>query len=374
MSTAMRRNLGAALGVCLGLAACGGGESAPDAGAEPDLSVEAAGPFPVGTTRGVVEDTARGRTLPVQRWYPAVEGARAEAEAGFAVEMFEDEPRRASYADLLAAAPAGCPSTQAHAAVDAAPAAGTFPIVLFSHCHECVRFSSFSVAERLASHGFIVIAVEHVDNALWNYLDDTGVPLDADFLPVRAEDVRAALDAYLAGAPAEADAERIGVMGHSFGSVTAGKVAQDDDRIDAALGIAAPMENPLIPGVTLSDLDVPLAFLVAAEDNSITELGNTFIRDNFAQAPVPAWKGELPDAGHWSFSDMVAIAEPFTPGCGDDTRQTNGDPFTYLPATEGRAVAAAWATAFFKATLTDDDGAAAYLEAGRLGLTAEHHD
>ena len=37
-----------------------------------------------------------------------------------------------------------------------------------------------------------------------------------------------------------------------------------------------------------SALDVPLGFLVAVEDNSITELGNTFLRDNFAMAAGPA--------------------------------------------------------------------------------------
>jgi dienelactone hydrolase len=351
--------------LAVGVAACG--DPAPPA---PDVSVEVAGPYPVGTTRFVVEDTARGRTLPAQRWYPATEDARPEAEAGFAVEAFEDEPNLTAYADLLAAAPAGCPSTQAHAAVDATAADGAFPLVLFSHCHECVRFSSFTVAERLASHGFVVIAVEHVDNALWDYLDDTGVPLDADFLPTRTADVRAALDAYLDGGAAP---PAIGVMGHSFGSVTAGAVAQEDERVDAALGIAAPMDNPLIAGVSIEELAVPLGFLVAMEDNSITELGNTFIRDNFAMAGVPAWKAEVADAGHWSFSDMVAIAEPFVPGCGDAERQTNGDPFTYLPAADGRAVAAAWATAFFKATLLDDAGAEAYLTADR-GVTSEHHD
>lgn len=346
------------LAVLLLLAACGGSDPSPD------LGVESAGDFAVGSRRFTVEDTARTRSLVVQAWYPT-----DAAAADVAVEELEDEPNRTAYADLLAAAPAGCPTQTAHVAVDAAPAAGPFPLVMFSHCHDCVRWSSFTIAERLASHGFVVVAVEHTDNALWDYLDMTDVPLDADFLPVREGDVRFVIDEVLAG-DLPVDPETIGMFGHSFGSVTAGLVAQDDDRIDAVFGIAAPMENPLLEGVTIADVDLPIGFLVAQEDNSITEFGNTLIRDNYDQAPGPAWKIEVPDAGHWSFSDLVGVAEPFPAGCGDGVRQTNGDAFTYLDPETGRGIGASYVTAFFKATLLDDAGAEAYLTSQRSGVEA----
>lgn len=330
------------------LAACGSDPA-------PDLSVEAAGPYPVGTQHTVHTDD--GRELHVQVWYPAAAG-----DGGFDVVDFEpDEPRRTVFADLHAAAPAGCPAGRARAAIDAEWAAGEFPLIVFSHCHECTRFSSFTIAERLASHGFVVAAVDHADNTLWDYAAGTGVPLDADFLPVRAADIAYVMELF--------DQRPVGVFGHSFGSVTAGLVAQDDDRIEAAFGIAAPMENPLLQGVSIDQIDVPLGFLVAVEDNSITELGNTFIRDNYAFAPGPAWKIEVADAGHWSFSDLVGI-EPFPAGCGDGIRQTNGDEFTYLAPETGREVAAAYVTAFFRATLGDDAGAEAYLTSQRLGVAA----
>jgi len=340
------------------LAACGADAPAPD------LTVEAAGAFAVGSERFTVEDAARSRSLVVQAWYPTDATA-----ADVAVEDLEDEPNRTAYADLLDAAPAGCPTRTARVALDAAPADGPFPLVMFSHCHDCTRWSSFTIAERLASHGFVVVAVEHTDNALWDYLDGTNVALDADFLPVRAADVRFVLDEVLAG-DLPVDPEQVGVFGHSFGSVTAGLVAQDDDRIDAVMGLAAPMENPLLEGVTITSIPQPIAFLIAVEDNSITEFGNTLIRDNYDQAPGPAWKLEVPDAGHWSFSDLVGAAEPFPAGCGDGVRQTDGEDFTYLDPADGRALAASYVTAFFRATLTDDAGAEAYLTSGRSGVDA----
>ena len=42
------------------------------------------------------------------------------------------------------------------------PRTASFPLVVFSHHYEGVRFALFSVAERLASLGFVVAAPDHV--------------------------------------------------------------------------------------------------------------------------------------------------------------------------------------------------------------------
>jgi len=340
-------------------------------GAELDRAVEQPGRFGAATTRFTLEDTGRARSLTVQAWYPT-----DAAVATIALETLEAEPIRAQYAGLLATAPA-CPSRTADVAVDAPAAAGSFPVVLFSHCHNCTRLSNASTAARLASHGFVVLAVDHQDNTLWDHLAGNDAPLDAVFLEVRAGDVRFVLDQLAAGATpvsASADLARVGMFGHSFGAVTTGRVAQLDDRIDAAAALCAPMENPLIQGVSLAELDLPLLFVVAVEDNSITELGNLMIRNNFRDAPGAAWKLEVADAGHWSVSDLVGLVDIFAPGCGDGVRQTDGAPFTYLDPIAGRALTAAYVTAFFRAQLLDDAGARAYLEHAAPGVTAEHHD
>jgi dienelactone hydrolase len=341
-----------------------------------DTSFEAAGPWPVGHLTVLATDDARGRDLAIEVWYPADESARADAEVGEPAEAYGiDEAQVTAYAGLLEAAPAGCPNTRTHAARDAAPATpeagAAWPVVAFSHCHDCVRFSSFSIAERLASHGFVVVAPEHTDNTLFDYLDDTDVELSSEFLLVRAADVSFALDEVLAGTGLPAalagaiDGDRVGVFGHSFGAVTAGKVLQDDPRISAGLAIAAPMENPLITGVDLQTIFQPVMFIVAEEDNSITELGNDFIRDNFDVAPGEAWKLEVADAGHWSFSDLVGMSDLFPAGCGDGVRQTDGNDFTYLEPATGRAIGAAYVTAFFATILRGELGASNYLVTGR---------
>ncbi len=316
----------------------------------PDLSVEEHGPYSVGTARF----TSEGRTL--QSFYPT---DTAEAEVAF--ESLEDEPHRTDYAGLLATADPACPTRRLFAAIDAPPAAGSFPLVVVSHCYTCTRLNLATASARLASHGFVVLSVDHDGATLWNLLATNQTGLTSEALDARISDMQVVLAADHASL-ASADRTRIGSLGHSFGAVTAGKLAQIDDRIAATFALAAPIDSPLFPGVGLAP--IPMAFLVAREDNSISEFGNNFIRDNFDDAAKAAWKLEVADAGHWSVSDLVGLVDNFDAGCGMDTRQTDGEPFTYLGPTTGRAITAAYVTAFFRATLDDDDGARSYLARG----------
>lgn len=339
---------------------------------EPDYGQP--GPHPVGHTRIVIDDASGTRALPVEIWYPADPAEAAAAEAGVPLEEFEPRgPERELLAGLVVDAPAGCTRAQTRSAAEAVPAAAAapFPLVVFSHCHECVRFSSFSIAERLASHGFAVAAVDHVGNTLYDAQAGTGVPLSSEFLAVRATDVARVLDVLLdPGAPelspelvGRFDPARVGAMGHSFGAVTTGRVLQDDDRVRAGVVIAAPVQNPLLPGVALAEIAEPMLMMLAQEDNSILEVGNNLLRSNFEQANPPVWLVEFADAGHWSFSDVCGLVPAFDPGCGDGLRQTEPlTPFTYLDNELARDTAASYAARFFAAHLRDEAAADAELD------------
>jgi len=128
--------------------------------------------------------------------------------------------------------------------------------------------------------------------------------------------------------------------------------------------------------VHIAELHVPLVFVLAREDNSIGELGNKLLRNNVAAAVAPVWELDVTDAGHWSLSDVDGAADIFMAGCGAGTRQTDGSAFTYLDPTTGRALAAAYVTAFFRATLDGDAGARAYLDAARPAdlVTSTHRN
>ncbi|MFT6277071.1 MAG: hypothetical protein ACJAZ0_003183, partial [Halioglobus sp.] len=139
----------------------------------------------------------------------------------------------------------------------------------------------------------------------------------------------------------------------------AGKVLQDDDRFKAGLIIAAPVESPVLLGVTVEQITEPMLFMLAQEDNSIGLLGNAVMRQNYDVAPSPAWKIEMADAGHWSFSDIARIVPAFDAGCGDGERQSvPGEPFTYIDNVLAREITAAYGVRFFAAQLLGDEEAA----------------
>ncbi len=351
-------------------------EPSPEASPEPEpedfpvIDYGQRGPYAVGRAHFVLVDEARGRSLPVQVWYPAAAGS-AEVESPIEA-LLVDEEQRTTYAGLLAEAPQGCPTRQIVDAADApiSEDEARWPLVAFSHCLQCVRFSSVSVAAHLASHGIAVAAPDHVTDTLYDKLDGADGQLSDRFLQVRAGDIQAVLDAMLEGDPAlppqldgRMDPDRVGVFGHSFGAVTTGRVLQLDPRPRAGLALAAPMENPIFPSVKLAEIDKPILLMVAREDNSITEVGNSIMRSNFEKAAPPAWKIEVEDAGHWSFSDICALIDSFDPGCGEGVRQTvRGEAFVYLPVDEGIQIARRATAAFFDGHLRGNPHALDALE------------
>lgn len=351
------------------------GTTADASTGEPAIDYTEPGPHPVGNTRFIL---ANGdRDLLVELWYPADAAAADAAAKGHPIAEFVPAgPDRDTLDGLLAAlSPAGLIGTrlQTASAQDAAPAPGApFPTVAFSHCFNCVRFSTFSVAERLASHGFIVAAPDHTGGTLFDEVKGMSAPLGEDFLAVRAADISAVLDAVLDPRSAVvpeplrglADPTRVGMYGHSYGAATAGRVAQDDPRVLATMPIAAPVENPFFPNTHVADIHVPMLSVLAEEDNSIGSLGNNLIESNFAAENPPARLVRVTDAGHWGFTDICGLTMGFSAGCGEGERQTApGEQFTYLDVAIARGIASAYALAFFDLHLRGNQAAAAYLDA-----------
>jgi len=335
----------------------------------PALEYDKPGLHPVGNDHFVL--TTGERELLVEVWYPADASAAAASAKGQPIADFvPDGPDRETMDALLAQlSPAGTigTRTQTASALAAPPAAGPWPLLLFSHCHNCLRFSSFSLAEHLASHGFVVAAPDHTGNTLF----DSDALLGDEFLLTRVDDLTAVLDALLTGDPSLpasikdqelVDPTKVGAFGHSYGAATVGRLIQLDPRILAAMPIAAPVENPIFPGTKIAEITRPLLLVRADEDNSILQIGNNLINLNFMNANPPVWLLKVRDAGHWNFSDICGLTEDFNAGCGEGIRQTVADePFTYLDIDVARRLASAYALAFFDLHLRGNTDAADYL-------------
>ncbi len=320
---------------------------------------ESRGPYGVGLQTSTV--MAGTREVEVTVWYPSDSNTGSTALVDLVPEAQRDVLQ-----GLIDDAPAECVRASAEGTLDAGLAEGTFPVVMVSHCYSCLGLSSGFIAERLASHGVIVIGLTHTGGSLFDAVAGNPGPLDGEFLQTRSEDVINTLEVLSeSGEMAAAmDTSRLGMFGHSFGATTTGLVLQNDDRFTAGVAIAAPIQNPLLPGVDTAQVAEPMLYLLMEEDNSILALGNNLLRSNAMGMPGGSWLVEIADAGHWSPSDLCGIVEDFMPGCGDDVRQTDGTAFTYLSADEGRNITAAYVTAFFALHLQDDAAAADYLSHG----------
>ena len=196
--------------------ACGAAPDDFDSAAEDIPYVSPAGPGAraVGSLEDALVSTD-GLELPVQAWFPVAGDPPAE-----------DDPDADWYIyDGLAKG----------VALDAPPdCAERHPVVVFSHGSGGIRWQSIFLTERLASHGYVVVAPDHVGNTMFDMVggDFTEEQMMEAVLR-RPVDVRDAFD-WLIEQSADPDSPLSGcvdpdagyaVMGHSFGGYTSLAVA-----------------------------------------------------------------------------------------------------------------------------------------------------
>jgi predicted dienelactone hydrolase len=328
------------------------------------------GPFAAGHQRITLSGGDEADDVVAEIWYPATPGTDSDEDLATYV---TDEGDLSSFESSLEAADDACTRKQVTSVTEGTPAELDFdsPVLVFSHCLGCTRFSSATIAEYLASFGFVVLSADHAGNTYF----DEDPKLSTAALEVRLAEVQVLLET-IATPPstlpepaksilAGADSDTLGIYGHSFGSVTAGNIAAGDNDIEAVAGLAAPFN--FIGSVTLSELTMPSLFVVLEEDNSISEIGNGLIRSNYEDIGGTSWIFEIPDAGHFSISSLCGIDDGFSACCGEAQRQTDPDEtFTYPPAQPIRDQVAQDVSAFFAAQLLGSASAESYLEA-RVG-------
>lgn len=197
----------------LALAACAGpkadsagGAPEADSGAGPqreesvrDGDPNTLGPYAVGVSTFAIDDLLAQGRVEVELWYPA-------AAPGAALTTY-------SALDVLEL-PAG-----AYRDVPPDPEAPAF-LVAFSHGLGGIRQQNYTMAERLASWGYVVVSADHPGTTTRDLLSNYGELKEA--LLRRPGTVIAAVDAVYAGAvPAVQPREGgYGFVGHSLGAVT----------------------------------------------------------------------------------------------------------------------------------------------------------
>ncbi len=234
----------------------------------------AAGRFPVGVRTIQAHDPMRGRLFPCEIWYPGR---------------------------------------------DDAPRPGARPLIVFSHFSGGHRRSSTFLCTHLATHGYVVAALDHsevVAKELAPRAGETATERSARIDAVmagRVPDVRFLLHHLLdqvdnGAAGIGLDAARIGLVGHSFGGWTVLATPEVEPRVRAVVALAPGGNEHPMPGILPLKLtfawgrDVPTLYLAAENDIPIPLAG---VYELFDRTTSPKRMFILRRADHQHFVDDV---------------------------------------------------------------------
>jgi predicted dienelactone hydrolase len=242
------------------------------------------GPYPVGTVPLHLVDRSRPdpvagpghyRELMASVWYPAREVGRYPLARWMPVAPLRELLTSAGFAADAAVAPL----TAGHEVAPVRRMGERLPVVVFSHSAHAHRSESTIVVQELASHGYVVVTVDHTYDAFVEFPDGRlTVPLyDPGLTPWDfARDIRFVLDRIddlaagcspdaehrplPAGLGAALDPHRIGMFGWSKGATATALVMAEDQRVRAGLSFDGPMQSQ--PPIT-AELDRPFMLMTA---------------------------------------------------------------------------------------------------------------
>ncbi|MGK5642298.1 alpha/beta hydrolase family protein [Streptomyces sp. URMC 126] len=335
------------------LLAVGAAAPARAAGGRPLVPVLPAptGPHRVGATVLYLVDRSRPdpltpavpvREVMVTVFYPAgpVRGLpRARHMTPGAVVLFREIDVRVH---RLPEAGVDWAATRGHAYVDAPALAGRRPVLLYSPGGGDPRTMGTGLAEDLASHGYVVAAVDHPGDAgevefpvgmpgrervrPTVLTGEPGPDLFSVLVETRIADLRFVLDRLAdpatgrslpPGLGAALDPGQVGVYGHSLGGTAVTEAMRRDRRIRAAANLEGYLDHPpgadgrpgeLFP-VAREGVDRPL--LLAGTDGFHNERFERSWPAVTARSGGRVVRRRLSRAGHWVFTDYAALAPRF---------------------------------------------------------------
>ncbi|MFI7542194.1 alpha/beta hydrolase family protein [Actinoplanes sp. NPDC049599] len=290
------------------------------------------GPERLGTVSLHLVDTGRTdpwvpshpvREIMVQIWYPA------RHTGGYPAAPWLSPGAVPHFAEALGFPAEMVRATTTHGRVGAPVARkqGGHPVVLYSPGLGGDRGTGTALVEELASHGSVVVTIDHTHDASevefpGGRVEVATIPPDLDeqviaqAVAVRAADTRFVLDQLAAlnagrnpdagsrrlpdGLRGALDLSRIGMVGHSLGGSTAAAVMHDDPRIKAGVNL----DGTLVGAGAVAGSDRP--FLLLSSDHGADPEDPSW--DAF-WANQRGWKRELSLRGstHASYNDSVVF-------------------------------------------------------------------
>ncbi|MFK8844828.1 alpha/beta hydrolase family protein [Streptomyces sp. Ac-502] len=320
------------------------------------------GPYAVGRSTLPLADhsrrdpwvpTATSRELMVGLYYPAHRGTGTSARYA-TVEESRHLIKAQGWENRVT--PEALSTTAVHSRTDARPASGTYPLLIVSPGFSAPRYSLTSLAEDLASRGYVVATVDHAYESTGTAFPGGRILTCAACEQVngtedgprratvgRGQDVSFVLDRLIGHQSAWRyshliDEQHIGMAGHSLGGASAGSAMARDSRIRAGVNMDGAFQDPVPAGGLGSR-----PFLMLGTDNEVHRPGGRDRTWDLAWSRLDGWKRWLTVAGadHFTFSDAPVIVDALTPPTTDvtDTTGTTASPAPQPPLSGQRSVA-----------------------------------
>jgi predicted dienelactone hydrolase len=309
------------------------------------------GPYQVGTTIYELTDTSRAelysgrdeaRRFQIQVWYPSEPGPTDERAAWM---NHADVFGRSISADILGLPPffldhLSLVKLPAYRDSRVAPTVEGYPVILFSHGWNGFNAQNSGQALQLASHGFVVLGVQHTHGAVVTVFDDgTTVQNNPAALPIGAPDEEYDIAARLladqwagdlgyaldfmeeqnddSSSPFHNTLEPslVGVYGHSTGGGAAIQFCGTDARCKAILG-QDPFMRPVSGEVLDGGVTQPSFFMFSqrwADDKE--SLNNRLFNPFYANSKEAVGAVSIEGTAHYDFSDLPLLS-PLTPQLG----------------------------------------------------------
>ncbi len=307
------------------------------------------GPYEIGTVSMYLVDEDRAETygpepggpreLMIQVWYPA--DPDPDAEPGpWTDDLDQIGPANAErlgfpsfVLDHLALA-----NTYSYPEAPMSDTEDEYPVIVYSHGWTGFRTVNVDQSEALASHGYVVVSVDHTYGSIMTvFPDGRAVGVDDDALPdedhvgepayqkaaktlveVYSADLAFVLDSLevinedddrFAG---RFDLERVGMFGHSTGGGAVVTLCHSDERCRVAAGLDAWVE-PVQRNIIADGLPQP--FLSVRSEEWTAYDNDPLLRDLYTHGDAPQYLASIAGSQHWDFV-VIPLLSPLAPQLG----------------------------------------------------------
>ncbi|MGE7997760.1 alpha/beta hydrolase family protein [Lysinibacillus sp. NPDC093190] len=283
----------------------------------------------------VVPNHQVNRELMIQVYYPAEKGTGQPSPYFEQIEALTQQLATTQGFPYIATTHLGL--TETHSYEDATPIKSKekFPLLLFAHGMSLYSRQNTFQLEELASHGYVVVALNFTGDAATTVFPDGDrvdfTPIEntitflSDRIKLWEQDTSFVLDEVIKGdfdknfkaIAALIDDDNIGMLGHSFGGATSAQMLVKDDRIKAAIdmdgglyGDAMPTNGPEKPFMLLN-AEASINFMKEAYSQQPGNRDELFVESYLRNKTIEkpgVYTAIIPKTNHGSFTDLAAVS------------------------------------------------------------------